>query len=274
MRRLLLFFLLLPAAANAQSSIRDVDLMNFEYLPYCIGEKPEPIKVKDGKYFEETDQDGWTERLYFSIFNISYGDLTGDGREEAVVLSVCNTGGTGNFSEGYIYGYSAGGTQLLARIPGGDRADGGLRTASVERGELIVESNDPGELGGSCCPEYIISSRYRLFRGRLIQLDQPTRRDIFPVERVRFPKGTTGVTFKVTIPADEGRRYIVGARAGQSLTVSTDSDDGGLRLLEEVQPVYGINNFLARLPKNGDYTIEIRNHAAETREFLVNIKIQ
>jgi hypothetical protein len=269
------FCLALPIGALAQGSIRDVDLKNFEYRPYCIGEEPDAVTVKDGSFSEEIDQDGWVERFYFSIFEITYGDLTGDGREEAVVLSVCNTGGTGNFSEGFIFGADgSGGARLLTRIPGGDRADGGLRTARVENRQLIIESNDPGELGGSCCPEFIITTRYRLAGERLVQIGEPTRRDIFPVERVKFPKGTSGVTFRVKLPADEGRRYIVQARGGQSLTVSTDSDDAGLRMLDDVEPVFGINNFLVRLPKSGDYTIEIKNYAAETRELLVNIKIQ
>jgi hypothetical protein len=41
----------------------------------------------------------------------------------------------------------------------------------------------------------------------------------------------SGKTFKITIPEEEGRRYIVGARAGQTLTVTVDTDQASLRLL-------------------------------------------
>jgi hypothetical protein len=275
MRSVSIFLALIAVstAVAAQDAIKDVDFKNFTFEPYCIGEAAERVTVKDGKFFAEKQEEGYVDRYYFSIFEVAYGDLTGDGSDEAVVLSVCNTGGTGNFTEGYVNGIIAGKPALLARIPGGDRADGGLRSARVEMGVLIVESNDP-ELGGACCPEYIITAKYRVQGGKLIGAGSPVRREIYPSERLRFARGTSGTTFRVTIAPDEGRRYMVGARAGQVLTVSADSEHAGLRLLEDASLTYGINNFLARLPKSGDYTVEIRNNSEKTMEFVVNIKIR
>lgn len=68
-------------------------------------------------------------------------------------------------------------------------------------------------------------------------------------------------------------RYIVGARAGQRLSVSTDNDQASLRLIEDANVTEGINNFLARLPKSGDYTIEVENTSADDIEITENIKI-
>src|SRR5262249_15890321 len=118
----------------AQTDIHSVDFKNFTYSAYCAGEDPENLTVKDGEYSREKENnEGW-----FRVFWTKYGDLNGDGKDEAVILSVCNTGGTGQFSEGFIYSIKAGKPSLLARIPGGDRAYGGLSGASVENGVLVV----------------------------------------------------------------------------------------------------------------------------------------
>jgi hypothetical protein len=271
---LIVVSLIAAIAACAQGSIREVDFKNFNYAPYCIGETPGSVTVKDGEFFEEKQEDGYVDRFYFRVYDAVFGDLNGDGREDAVVISVCNTGGTGNFTEGFVYGLSTDKKPvLLARIPGGDRAYGGLRSAVVEKGILIVESNDVGELGGACCPEVIVKTRYRLAGNNLTVIGAPERREIFPSERLTFAKGATGKTFKVKLPPDEGKRFIVGAKAGQVMDVSVSSESGSLRLLEDAKVTFGINNFRAVLPKSGNYTIEIRNDSESELEVTINVKI-
>jgi hypothetical protein len=218
--------------------------------------------------------DGYVDRFYFNVFDIAYGDVTGDRQDEAIVLTVCNTGGTGNFSEGFVYAMKGRQPDLIAHIPGGDRADGGLRSTRVENGLLVVDINEPGPEGGACCPQIIVTTRYKVAGGRIVQSGKETRRDIYPKERVTFAKGTSGKTFRITIPAGEGKRFVVGARAGQTLTVSVDTDKASLRLLEDAEPTYGINNFLVKLPSNGDYTVEVQNNSDADLAVVLNIKIQ
>lgn len=162
-------FFALTFTASAQGDIRSVDFKNFTYSALCIGEAAEEITVKNGEFAYEKKEDGYIDRFYFKVFGIEYGDLTGDQQDESVVLSVCNTGGTGNFTEGFVFSMRDGKPILIARIPGGDRAYGGLRTAKVVRGLLIVESNDVGELGGACCPEFVVTTRYRVSNGKLMK---------------------------------------------------------------------------------------------------------
>lgn len=269
-----LFVFLLTVSAYGQSDIRAVDFKNFTYLVHCIAETPENVTVKNGEFSIEKQEDGYVDRFYFKVFDISFGDLNGDRRDEAIVLTVCNTGGTGYFSEGYIFSMKAGKPALVARIPGGDRADGGLRTTRVEKSLLVVERNDPGEDGGACCPQVIVTTRYRLTGDRIAQVGEETRRDIYPSERVTFERGSSGKTFRRTIAADQGRRFVVAARAGQTLTVSIDTDQASLRLLEDADVKFGINNFLVRLPKTGDYTIEVQNNSDATLTLTVNVRIQ
>ena len=269
-------FVLLTSFSHvmSQSDVRIVDFKNFTYEAFCASDEVEKVKVKNGEFFRETPMDGYVDRFYFKAFDFAYGDLTGDGKEDAVILTVCNTGGTGNFSEGFIFSVTGGKPALIGRIPGGDRANGGLRSARIDKGFLVVESNDVGENGGSCCPEFVITSSYRLRDGKLIEAAPSSRRELYPKERITFARGTSGKTFKVSLPAGEIKRFVVGARSGQTLKVSVDSNKASLRLLEDVETVEGINNFTARLPRSGDFAIEVQNLDDISLQVTLNVKIQ
>jgi hypothetical protein len=265
---------LLAFVANAQSDIHGVDFKNFTYHPHCVSEDALTIRVKDGEFSKETQMDGYVDHFYFNVFGISYGDLNGDGKDEAVVLSSCNTGGTGNFTEGFVFTLKAGNPTQIANIPGGDRADGGLRRAWVENGLLFVDANEATEDSGACCPQAAVITKYRVTAGKLAQVGEPQHRDLFPTEQVKFNRGTSGTTFKVRIPFEEGKRYVLGARAGQTLTVSANSDKVSFRLLEDANVTNNVDGFTARLPKNGNYTVELQNDSDAEIEVTVNIKIR
>ena len=267
-------FLILNAVVFGQADMRKVDFKNFTYEPFCAGEDKQEVTVKDGEFSEEKQMDGYVDRFYFKVFDIAYGDLNGDGKDEAVILTVCNTGGTGNFSEGFVYSIKARKPSMIARIPGGDRAYGGLRSAAIVGGMLVVESNDVGEQGGACCPEFVISTKYKLTGAKIVESGKASRRELYPKERVAFAKGTSGKTFRVKIQAQDLKRFVIGARAGQTLTVSISTDRASLRLLDEADVTEGINNFLAVLPKSGDYIFEIQSNADIILEIVVNVKIR
>jgi hypothetical protein len=277
MKPVILFFSLLFLSifsVSGQSDIHGVDFKNFTYHPYCAAEETETIRVKNGEFSKQVKMADFVDRYSFNVFDIAYGDLTGDGKDEAVVLTVCNTGGTGNFSEGFVYTMVSGKPSLLVRIPGGDRADGGLRSANVENGLLIIDANELTEDSGACCALSAVITKYRIAGRKLIAVGAPIRHDLFPTERVKFDRGSSGTTFKVFIPYEEGRRFVLGARAGQTLTVSVDTDKVSLRMLGDVNVTEGVNNFTARLPNNGDYTVELQNNAGTGVEVTVNLKIR
>ena len=267
-----------PEAASGKTAldqqIRKVDFKNFTYQPGCTYEDKKNITVKNGEFSSEKQEDGYVDRFYFNVVSVAYGDLNGDNSEEAVVLTVCNTGGTGNFSEGFVYTMKGDKPIPFATIPGGDRADGGLRSARVDNGQLVVESNDPGENGGACCPQVVITTRYDVSTGKLKKVGNEERRDLFPSQRVSFAKGTSGTTMTIKIPAGEGRRYVVGARAGQVLDVSVNTDKADIRLLEDAETTQNTNGFSATLPKSGDYTVEVTNYEDSPVELVLNIRIR
>jgi hypothetical protein len=263
----------LTITASAQGDVRKVDFKNFTYLAHCISETPEKITVKKGEFSKETQEDGYVDRFYFQVFAVTYGDVTGDGQDDAITLTVCNTGGTGNFSEGMVYSMKSGRPTLIARIPGGDRAAGGLRAARVEGGLLVVESNEEGEMGGLCCPEFIITTRYKVVGGKLQQQGKAIKEPIDRAERIRFEKGRSSSTFKAFVPGSESKKFVVGARAGQTLTVSVSGEFAGVRLITPSEHNEDKRSFRALLPNNGDYVFEVTNASATEQEITVSVRI-
>jgi len=269
-------FLLVSLSVFAQSDIRKVNFKNFTYSAYCADEETEKIRVKNGEFSKETKIDDFTEHFYFNIFSIKYGDLNGDKKDEAVILSVCNTGGTGNFTEGFIYTLKAGKPVLLARIGGGDRAFGGLREATVENGLLVIDQNDRDRNQANCCSEYAVISKYRLNGSKLNLVGQRVSRALYPSQRVSFDKGTSKTTLTVTV--DEIKRFKIGARAGQTLTVSYKSPNAENILLSLVEGEADVaeseNPLIAKLNQTGDFIFQVQNTYKLPSEVTLTIEIR
>lgn len=100
---------------------------------------------------------------------INYGDVTGDGVEDAVVaLGIDNRGSAIPY---YVYVFTVEGKrlQLIWAFETGDRADGGLRNIYAAKGQLMIElfGNDR-VIGGQlyrgdealCCPTSFTRTRH------------------------------------------------------------------------------------------------------------------
>lgn len=82
-------------------------------------------------------------------------------------------GRIGEFQHGLHLRHGQRPAKLLAGIPGGDRAYGGIHTARVENGLLRVErfGTDNG-----CYPQWMEIRNYKLRDGRLIQVEMERRK--------------------------------------------------------------------------------------------------
>lgn len=155
-------------SAGTPLTIQSVDFKNFSYRPSC---SKNPIRVKNGVY-ERTKPD----RFYFKIGNIAYGDIGGDGSTEAIVLSACNSGGSGVFSEGFVFGFVKGQVAQLATISGGDRAWGSIQSVTVTNGLLSVVRLAPDAPNGpACCPKFLETTIYKLQGNRMIAQGKPVQ---------------------------------------------------------------------------------------------------
>ena len=154
--------------AGVGQAIRRVDFRDFTYADSCIGK----VQVVEGKGLLDFGPPG--SRGSFRVKEVVYGDLTGDGQEEAVVLTLCNGGGSQILSGGSIYTLREGRPVLLGYVEGGDRADGGISQVQIAGGRLVVTRY--GTDDGLCCPTFTVTTAYRLDAGRLVEVGAPVKK--------------------------------------------------------------------------------------------------
>jgi len=148
-------------SSTQDRSIRSIDFANFNYPYDCIGISKKGFTLRNGE--EQKSIDKVPMRLSY----VSYGDVTSDGKEEAmVVLSVPFTGGTMRLHCVYIYSLQNGGPKLLRTFETGDRADRGLRQVFAESGRLIVEQYKKAVNDGDCCAAFFTRTHYQWQNGR------------------------------------------------------------------------------------------------------------
>src|SRR2546423_221550 len=90
---LTLMFVFFPGARSSPvSSIRDIDFKNFTYpkLPTGKCTHMSSVRVRDGKYGSVKN---FSPRVVprggcweVTVYQVNYGDVTGDGREDAIVV--------------------------------------------------------------------------------------------------------------------------------------------------------------------------------------------
>ncbi len=161
------------ATPSPLSPIRKFDFKNFTYPWYPTGYTPprgeRKITLRNGEM--KVDSVKNTDRLWASLANVSYADLTGDGKEEAIATVTTNFDPNGSVACIFVYTLRGNEPKVLWSHETGDRANGGLRSLKVEGGfELVVEQYDikfdsakgSYEEGTAlCCPKRFIRSRYR-----------------------------------------------------------------------------------------------------------------
>lgn len=178
---------MLPVAqAASPRSIRDIDFRNFSYPSLPTGKCwMNSVRVRNGKYGSmknfspgRTPKGGcWS----VDVAPIEYGDVTGDGREEALAVLYAEVGVTESSEDVFIYALKNEKPTLLWKFATGDRADGGLRRIYAENGQLVVELAGKnkiiggdlyapdGTLTGACCPTVFTRTKYRWIRGRFVR---------------------------------------------------------------------------------------------------------
>jgi len=122
----------------------------------------ETVQLTDGQY---TNTD---EYLHMELLNLrAYGDLDGDGVDDAAVLLATNTGGSGVFVDLAVVLDRGGKPQDTARYFLGDRIkpermaiNGGL----IELALVVHGPDDP-----LCCPTESVVWRFRLVGSELVK---------------------------------------------------------------------------------------------------------
>jgi hypothetical protein len=171
-----------PSGPAATDNLRHVDFKNFDFPwsePPGWSDHMEWLNVSeqnrvrlvngrwelDGKEFEE----GVKSQAPFAgltLESVQFGDVTSDGREEAIVVLRFDTGGTQYSYYVFIYSSRAGRPSLLGYFHAGDRAYFGLYQVYPQGGGLVVELFDPQKRIGDCCSSGFVRTRYRWHKGK------------------------------------------------------------------------------------------------------------
>jgi hypothetical protein len=142
------------------SPIRSVDFDNISYPNFPDYSDPDGRKKK---YVTLKPGEGGPNF-------INYGDITGDGDEDAMVALGIDNHGSAIPDYVYIFTMEKGKAKLIWDFETGDRADGGLRNVYADNGQLVIElfGKDRvigGQLyrgeEGLCCPSSFTRTRYR-----------------------------------------------------------------------------------------------------------------
>ena len=170
-----------PVASAPQNatkkSIRSADFRNFSFpepeglqLPHS---RKRSFKLKDGSLPETRDKRGFVDEMGINLSEVRYGDVTGDEKEEAIVVLSILTGGSSMPNFVYVYTWDRRRPKLLWSFVTGDRADGGLRRVKAENGYLLVELYGARRIlgkylyeedktnRGACCPTLFTRARYK-----------------------------------------------------------------------------------------------------------------
>lgn len=177
---LLLIVALVAPQSTPARSIRGIDFKNFTYptLPTGKCSKLSGVRVRDGKY---GTIENFSPRVapragcwQVTVSPIIYGDVTGDGREEAIVVLYAEMGGTDSSNDVFIYTLKHDKPVLLWKFATGDRAEGGLLKTYAREGKLVVELAGkgrfiPGKLyggdcTGACQPQFSTRATYQWTR--------------------------------------------------------------------------------------------------------------
>jgi hypothetical protein len=158
-------------ALPATAPLTSVDWFNFTYISSCFSDHPVRYVTHNG-----LAQNGG---IHFQVYTPLFGDLTGDGRQEAFVPNSCTAADFGGVHL-FVYTGTAGQTRLLAEVPSpGTPSTGNLAsvhtitrpvlTALAQQRILQVNGVGYSATATHTCPDLDITLRYQISGGRLAQ---------------------------------------------------------------------------------------------------------
>ena len=232
--------------------IRDFDFKNF-LCPPVMGDIYYRARLKNGEHYMADDK----RSPEFAIDRAYFADIDSDGKEEAIVAVTQWGGGTGFFSDAFVFKLINGYPRVIDRFGVGDRSMGGIRDIRAYKGVVSVERNDAGTFGSACCVEFVTTDRYKWNGKQLSLFGTQIRHSLFPVTNIRFKTGEWSATQDVLFGKDDERkRFVIQARAGQKLTVTSDNIKLLPYLLDgEADVTKTTDGFEATLSKDGQYRI-------------------
>jgi len=198
---LVLLLLALDAriAAQGNAGIRGVDFKNrtFPFTAGAFADLPRRIRVSKGLYHSSQQDPGLTYTSYFKVAEVVYGDLNGDGQDDAAVVAIYGGASSDNYKASvYLYTVQGSRPKLLAILNEKTIAREYERNSrdgesslfeavaggtTIKHGRLTVKHFAGG---AHCCPQDVFTLRYVLKEGRLALVSKSLRKNREAEERI------------------------------------------------------------------------------------------
>lgn len=175
--------LLISASIVAYPKCRNIRNVDFRNRAYSLNESGftesrKWLRVSKGRY-EDRSVLTSLSFLYFEIADVVFGDLTGDGKDEAAVVAIYGSN-SGSFflTDTYVFGCVGGNVKLIdilkqSRIEKESEMsvhESIKKPATIRNGILSVAY---GTEGARPSPEFTTTFRYKVLRGSLVAYKRP-----------------------------------------------------------------------------------------------------
>jgi hypothetical protein len=156
--------------SEAAHAICSIDFANFTYVWPGSDQRSEFTLVQ-GSYKPADVND---QLPPIRLLNVYFGDATGDGLKDAVLVMSISTGGSALPHLVYVYELSASSNipKLLWNFESGDRASDGLRSVYTYSGQLVVETYNEFPNKGDCCPITFKRTAYQWEKDKFRQIKE------------------------------------------------------------------------------------------------------
>lgn len=249
--------------------------VNFENFTYDLGVEGGPLALVQGA--AQRGNVGDPTYVFARVQDVLKGDMDGDGAPEAAVTLLSNTGGTGEFTDVYVYRWNGTAPVLVGAAGTGDRADDGVRGTAIVDGRLVIERY--GGADGACCPTTVVRRAFDLGVAELVPVGSARTWALIYLDRdptlnetpIRFRPGTNGAYLSGV--AGQSLPGGFGARKGQRLDLEIQdlSAELGYASLDVARgdAVLGTASVGAPLsivlPEGGRYQIRVHADAKATQ---------
>jgi uncharacterized membrane protein/heat shock protein HslJ len=129
------------------------------------------VKLTNGFYREKIVPESATDLVITLSDTVAYGDLNGDGMEDAAGILITNSGGSGTFRHLAVVLNQEGSPRHVASLLLGDRVK--VRSLTVRSGEVAVDMITQGPKDPLCCPTLEATQYYFLQGDRLVNAQEP-----------------------------------------------------------------------------------------------------
>jgi uncharacterized lipoprotein YbaY/heat shock protein HslJ len=151
--------------AAAPEGLSPQELANATYQ----GIYEQPVTLTDGAYAGEPFVEGGASRPTVTLIEspIAYGDINGDGQDDAAVLLAENSGGSGTFVYLAAVANQDGQPVNVATTLLGDRVQ--VESLKIENNQIVVEMVQAGPDDPMCCPSQQVVKTYELQGDQLVE---------------------------------------------------------------------------------------------------------